>query len=72
MAEITGYREPRVDSDLCMGSGQCVYYAPNTFDLDDDNVSVVINPRGDSAETIEAAVAACPARALSLASPSDN
>lgn len=60
-------REIRVDRDLCMGSGQCCWYAPNTFDQDDEAVAVVIDPRGDPEEAIQTAIASCPAQALSLA-----
>ena len=71
MPEITDRRQPVVDRDLCMGSGQCVYYAPNTFDQDDDSIAVVTNPRGDDEQTIEAAVAACPTGALSWFDPEE-
>jgi len=72
MAEITDRREPRVDRDLCMGSGQCVYYAPNTFDQDGDSIAVVTNPRGDDEQTIDVAVSACPTGALSWADPGES
>ena len=55
-----------IDRDLCMGSGQCVWYAPNTFDQDDETIAVVIDPGGDPAEKIQTAVDSCPARALSI------
>jgi ferredoxin len=60
-------REIRVDRDLCMGSGQCNWYAPNTFDQDDEAVAVVIDSHGDPEEAITTAIASCPAQALSLA-----
>jgi ferredoxin len=50
-----------------MGSGQCLWYAPNTFDQDDETVAIVINSRGDPADKIQTAIASCPARAISLA-----
>jgi ferredoxin len=65
MAATTN-REIRVDRDLCMGSGQCVWYAPNTFDQDDETIAVVADPVGDPAEKIQTAVDFCPTRALSL------
>lgn len=49
-----------------MGSGQCCFYAPNTFDQDDETIATVIDPQGDPAETIQAAVDGCPTRALSI------
>jgi ferredoxin len=35
-----------VDRDRCIGSGNCSFYAPSTFDLDDEMKSVVIDPGG--------------------------
>jgi ferredoxin len=58
--------EVRVDRDLCMGSAQCSWYAPNTFGQDEDAVAVVIDSRGDPRDAIQAAIASCPARALSI------
>ena len=63
----TAHREIRVDRSLCMGSGQCCWYAPNTFDQDDETVAIVTNPEGDSEEAINAAVSGCPTGALSIA-----
>ncbi len=62
----TAHREIRVDRTLCMGSGQCSWYAPNTFDQDDETIAIVIDSRGDSAEAIQTAVDSCPTRALSI------
>jgi ferredoxin len=44
-----------------MGSAQCIWYAPHTFDQDDDTVAIVINQHGDPEEDIQTAVASCPA-----------
>ena len=62
----TTHREIRVDRSLCMGSGQCVWYAPNTFDQDDETIAVVTDPSGDPAEAIQTAVDSCPTGALSI------
>lgn len=56
-----------VDRDRCMGSGQCTFYAPATFDLDDDSIAVVISDDGDSAEKIQMAIDVCPTRAIAKA-----
>jgi ferredoxin len=48
-----------------MGSGQCLWYAPGTFDQDDGSIAVVIDQHGDPDEDVETAIGACPARALS-------
>ena len=64
----TARREIRVDRTLCMGSGQCAWYAPNTFDQDDETIAIVIDPRGDPADKIQNAVDSCPTGALSIVS----
>jgi ferredoxin len=56
----------QVDRNLCMGSGQCLMYAPGTFDLDEDSISTVVDPQGDSAADIQVAVDSCPTHAISL------
>ena len=66
MAATTN-REIRVDRNRCMGSGQCVWYAPNTFDQDDETIAIVVDPAGDPAEKIQTAVDSCPTQALSIA-----
>ena len=63
----TTRREIRVDRTLCMGSGQCCWYAPNTFDQDDETIAIVTNPEGDPDDAIRTAVDSCPTGAISLA-----
>ncbi len=64
--ESTVNREIRIDRDLCMGSAQCVWYAPRTFDQDEDTVAVVIDQHGDTEDKIQTALASCPTRAISI------
>jgi len=58
--------EIAVDRELCMGSGMCIVYAPNTFAHDDETKAVVIDPAGDPIEAIRNAVQACPTSAITL------
>ncbi len=53
-----------VDRDRCMGSGQCTFYAPQTFDLDEDSIAYVIDPHGDTDDKITMAIDVCPTRAI--------
>jgi ferredoxin len=62
----TTQREIRVDRTLCMGSGQCCWYAPNTFDQDDETIAIVTDPEGDPDEAITTAVESCPTQAISI------
>jgi ferredoxin len=60
-----------VDRDLCMGSGLCMVYAPDTFDIDDEARSFVKDRAGGTIEQVRAAVEACPTRALRMKETSD-
>jgi ferredoxin len=68
----TSHREIRVDRTLCMGSGQCCWYAPNTFDQDDETIAIVIDPQGDPEEAVNTAVDSCPTRAISIVADADG
>jgi ferredoxin len=55
-----------VDRDACMGSGNCAFWAPGVFDLDDEGVAVVCgNPVGRE-EDIRRAMVNCPTKAISI------
>jgi ferredoxin len=56
----------KVDRDVCLGTGVCCFYAPGTFDLDDDGRSFVVDPEADAEDAVRNAVEACPTRALSI------
>ena len=53
-----------IDRDRCMGSGQCTFYAPRTFDLDDLSIAVVIDDHGDDEGSIQMAIDVCPTRSI--------
>jgi ferredoxin len=55
-----------VDRQRCLGSGQCIVYAPHSFAHDGEAKAVVIDPAGDPIEAIRNAVEACPTSALQL------
>jgi ferredoxin len=50
--------------DLCMGSGNCSFWAPGVFDLDDDGVVVVLDPTAAEDEKIILAAQGCPTQAI--------
>jgi len=33
-----------IDREKCMGSGNCSFWAPSTFDLDDEGIATVVDP----------------------------
>ena len=56
-----------VDRAVCESHGQCVYTAPEVFDLDDDGA--VVHPEEvpeSDRPSVEAAAAACPVRAITI------
>ena len=53
-----------VDKKKCIGCGTCVVIAPKTFKLTDDGKAEVINPPGDSQNSIKEAVDSCPVQAI--------
>jgi ferredoxin len=55
-----------VDRERCIGSGNCCFYAPSTFELDDDLKSVVVDPKGNDPADVRAAIEGCPVNAISV------
>jgi ferredoxin len=56
-----------VDMDVCQNYGQCVFAAPEVFDLDDAGDLVYQEVVEDSARPdVEAAVMACPVQAITI------
>jgi ferredoxin len=59
-----------VDYEKCCGAGTCVVNAPEVFDQDDDEGTVVLldaDPSEDQRSAVENAVAMCPVRAITIA-----
>jgi len=56
----------RIDRDACMGSGNCAFWAPGVFDLDDDGIAVVLDPEAADDEKIVIAAQGCPTQAISV------
>jgi len=55
-----------INRETCMGSGNCQFWAPNTFDLDDDGVAIVVDEAGDPEEKVVLAARGCPTQAISV------
>ena len=51
-----------VDRELCMGSGNCIFWAPGVFELDDDGIAVVVDTAAAPPDKIALAVDGCPTR----------
>jgi ferredoxin len=55
-----------IDREACMGSGNCSFWAPAVFDLDDEGYAIVIDPTGDPEEKIVLAAQGCPTQAIAI------
>jgi ferredoxin len=55
-----------VDAGRCMGSGNCSFYAPATFDLSDEGVAVVLDTPADPEDRIMVAARGCPTQAIAV------
>ncbi len=54
----------RIDRETCMGSGNCQFWAPGVFDLDDDGIAIVVDPAAQPEEKILLAAQGCPTQAI--------
>ena len=53
-----------VDRELCTSVATCVAVAPNTFELDDEGIAIIKNPKGDDEAAILKAAQSCPVNAI--------
>jgi ferredoxin len=56
--------EELIDRDACMGSGNCLFWAPTVFDLDDEGVAIVRGDVAGSEDQVRTAAANCPTSAI--------
>jgi len=63
-----GRQRAIVDRDACMGSGNCVYWAPAVFELDEDGIASVGGGIAGNEEAVELAIGNCPTSAITLES----
>jgi ferredoxin len=58
--------EISIDRELCMGSGNCSFWAPGVFDLDDEGIAFVVDPSAESEDKIVLAAQGCPTQAITI------
>ena len=58
--------EIEINRDACMGSGNCSFWAPGVFDLDDEGVAVVLDPTAQAEDKVILAGQGCPTQAISI------
>jgi ferredoxin len=55
-----------VNRELCESNAECVSLAPAVFELDDEDICVVLDPEGARSKRILLAARACPVDAITL------
>jgi ferredoxin len=58
--------EIKIDRESCMGSGNCSFWAPGVFDLDDDGIAIVLDAAAADDEKIVLAAQGCPTQAITV------
>ena len=56
----------KIDREACMGSGNCSFWAPGVFDLDDDGIAIVLDATAAPDDKIVLAAQGCPTQAITV------
>ena len=56
----------RIDRDVCMGSGNCVFYVPGVLDLDEEGIAIVLDASAGPDDQIILAARGCPTQAIAV------
>ena len=56
----------KIDRDACMGSGNCSFWAPGVFDLDEEGIAIVVDATAMTDDKIVLAAQGCPTQAISV------
>ena len=55
-----------VDRDLCIGAASCIAVSGATYELDNENKAVVLDPNAIDDETLIMSAESCPTKAILL------
>ena len=55
-----------INREVCMGSGNCSFWAPGVFDLDDDGIAIVLDATAAPDDKIVLAAQGCPTQAIAV------
>lgn len=61
-----GDLEIHIHRPKCIGAATCVVYAPNTFDIDSENIAIIKEGDWDRFEKIVASAQSCPVLAIEV------
>ena len=56
----------QIDRDACMGSGNCSFWAPGVFDLDEEGIAIVLDATAMPDDKIVLAAQGCPTQAIAI------
>ena len=59
-----GKYKVEVIRDKCISAASCVAIAPNTFDLDEEQIAIIIDQNGNDDDTRLLAAQSCPTAAI--------
>ena len=63
---MAGKLQVTIDLNVCVGNAMCPHIASKSFALNDDRQGMVIDPDGDSRETVLEAAESCPVSAITV------
>jgi ferredoxin len=55
-----------ISAEKCMGSGNCLFWAPGVFELGDDGISFVVDPDAATDRQVMQAAEGCPTQAITV------
>ena len=55
-----------VDRDLCIGAASCIAVSGATYELDNENKAIVLDPNAIDDETLIMSAESCPTKAILL------
>ena len=59
--------EIRIDRESCMGSGNCSFWAPGVFELDDEGIAHLVDPTAaPDDDKVVLAAQGCPTSAITV------
>jgi ferredoxin len=56
----------RIDREQCAGTANCQHWAPDVFDVDDENIAIVLDPEAAPEADVLLAAEGCPTGAISV------
>jgi len=55
-----------IDQSRCIGAANCVHIAPTVFQLDEENIAYLVDPKSVDDQTLLDAAESCPTNAIYL------